>query len=214
MPHQPTDSPSEQLWKPAVAYGMAAACLLLGLAVGYLLRGSESQASVPAVAVPAASADSNPASQMPSLDQMKQMADKKVAPLLEQLQKNPNNKDQLLRVAYFYRSAHQFKQAVSYFNQALALDQKDVAIRTEMASCLYYDGDVDGALAQLEQSLKQSPNDANTLFNLGVIRWKGKKDAAGAIRVWQQLLAANPNLSKKPVVERMIAEARQQGSVP
>jgi cytochrome c-type biogenesis protein CcmH/NrfG len=213
MPHQPTDPPVEPLWRPAVAYGMAAACLLLGLAVGYLLRGSESPA-VPAMAAPTVSANANPDPHMPSLDQMKQMADKKVAPLLEQLQKDPNNKDQLLRIAYFYRSAHQFKQAASYFNQALALDQKNVAIRTEMASCLYYDGDVDGALAQLDESLKQSPNDANALFNLGVVRWKGRKDAAGAIRVWQQLLAANPNLSKKPVVERMIAEARQQGNVP
>jgi cytochrome c-type biogenesis protein CcmH/NrfG len=213
MSHQPTDPPFEQSWKPAVVYGMAAACLLLGLAVGYLLRGSESQATVPAMAAPVVAADTKPAAQMPSLDQMKQMADKKVAPLLEQLQKDPKNKDPLLRIAYFYRSAHQFKQAASYFNQALELDQKNVAIRTEMASCLYYDGDVDGALAQLEQSLKQSPNDANALFNLGVIRWKGKKDAAGAIRVWQQLLASNPKLSKKPVVERMIAEARQQGNV-
>ncbi|HMK22156.1 MAG TPA: tetratricopeptide repeat protein [Terriglobales bacterium] len=213
MPEHTSDTASPQSWKPAVVYGMAAACLVLGLAVGYLLRGSESQASVSMTAKAVAVANPNPSQQMPTLDQMKQMADKKVAPLLEQLQKDPKNKDLLLRVAYFYRSAHQFKQAGSYFKQALELDPKNVALRTEMASCLYYDGDVDGAVAQLEQSVKLSPKDANSLFNLGMIRWKGKKDAPGAIQAWQQLLDSNPNLDKKPIVERMIAEARQQGNV-
>jgi len=214
MPTHPNAAPSDESWRPTVVYGMAAACLFLGLAVGYLLRGSESHAS-PTVAArtgPAPAAASAPAGQMPSLDQMKQMADKKVSPLLEQLQKDPKNKDVLLRVAFFYKSAHQFKEAASYFNQALQLDEKDVAVRTEMASCLYYAGDVDVALVQLEQSVKLSPKDPNSLFNLGVVRWKGKKDSAGAIRAWQQLLASNPKLDKKPVVERMIAEARQQGN--
>ena len=153
MPNHPTVAPSDESWKPAVVYGMAAACLLLGLAVGYLLRGSESRPSAPAV-VSAGTASgpasvSPPVAQMPTLDQMKQMADKKVSPLLGQLQKDPKNKDLLLRVAYFYKSAHQFKEAANYFNQALQVDEKNVAVRTEMASCLYYEGDVDGAVAQL-----------------------------------------------------------------
>jgi cytochrome c-type biogenesis protein CcmH/NrfG len=214
MPNQPKDQTSDQLWKPAVVYGMASACLLLGLAAGYLLRGSGSTAKATTTANSgvATSPASSPQGQMPTLDQMKHMADKQVAPLVEKLQNDPKNKDVLLRVAYFYKSAHQFKEAASYFNQALHLDEKNVAVRTELASCLYYDGDVDGALAQLEQSVKLSPKDANSLFNLGMIRWKGKKDAAGAIRAWQQLLASNPKLDRKPIVERMIAEARQQGS--
>jgi cytochrome c-type biogenesis protein CcmH/NrfG len=77
-----------------------------------------------------------------------------------------------------------------------------------MASCLYYSGDVDGALARLNQNLKYDPKDANSLFNLGMIRYRGKKDPAGAIAAWQELLRANPNLDRKPAVEKMIAEAQ------
>ena len=214
MPNQPKDPVSDQLWKPAVVYGMASACLLLGLAAGYLLRGSGSTANTTTTANPGATTSlvPFPQGQTPTFDQMKHMADKQVAPLLEKLQKDPKNKDVLLRVAYFYKSAHQFKEAANYFNQTLQLDGNNVAVRTEMASCLYFDGDVDRALAQLEQSVKLSPKDANSLFNLGMIRWKGKKDAAGAIRAWQQLLASNPKLDRKPIVERMITEAQQQGS--
>jgi cytochrome c-type biogenesis protein CcmH/NrfG len=136
------------------------------------------------------------------------MAERKVDPLLAQLKSDPNNKELLLRVAYFYKSAHQFKDAAAYFDRDLQLDPKNTAVRTEMASCLYYDGNVDGALAALQESLKQTPTDANSLFNLGMIRWKGKQDASGAIAAWKELLKTNPNLDKKPVVERMIAEAQ------
>jgi cytochrome c-type biogenesis protein CcmH/NrfG len=80
-----------------------------------------------------------------------------------------------------------------------------------MASCLYYDGNIDGALAALESALKLKPHDANSLFNLGMIRWKGKKDASGAIDAWKELLKTNPNLDRKPIVEHMIAEAQGKG---
>jgi cytochrome c-type biogenesis protein CcmH/NrfG len=60
----------------------------------------------------------------------------------------------------------------------------------------------------LQQGLKINPKDPNSLFNLGVIKWQGKKDAPGAIATWQQLLKSNPNLDakKKSEVEKMIAE--------
>ena len=36
-------------------------------------------------------------------------------------------------------------------------------------------------LQQLQQVLKTDPKNANVLFNLGMMKWKGKDDAAGAI---------------------------------
>lgn len=203
-------------WPPKVVYGMAAGCLLLGLLVGYLSRGSRS--SVPSAS---AAAEVSPPPQTASgvrhpaatLEQMKQLADQQARPALEQLKKDPRNKDLLIRVARVYTSTHQFQEAASYFAKALELDPKDARTRTEMASCLYYSGDVEGALAQLEQSLKYEPKNANSLFNLGMIKWKGKNDPAGAIQTWQELLRAHPNLDRRAVVEKMIAEARQQGNL-
>ena len=207
MPQNPTDvHVHDEFWRPGVVYGMASLCLLLGLAIGYLLRGSESHTAAAPVDHQTAPAGMHP---MPSLEQMKAMAGKQVEPLLAQLQKDPRNKDLLLRVAYFYKSAHQFNEASAYFDQAIAIDPKNISARTEKAACLYYAGNVDGALAELDQALKLNPKDANSLFNLGVVRWKGKQDAAGAIAAWQQLLKTNPNHEKKAIVERMIAEARK-----
>ncbi len=214
MPQDPAALPvHDEFWRPKVVYGMATVCLLLGLAIGYLLRGSESHPAAASSAV-GPSHPQVPASAtmpMPSLEQMKAMADKKVDPLLAQLRTDPKNKELLLQVAYFYKSAHQFKDATAYFEQVLQVDPKNIVAQTEMASCLYYDGNIDGALAALKSALKLKPHDANSLFNLGMIRWKGKKDASGAIAAWKELLKTNPNLDKKPIVEHMIAEAQGKG---
>jgi len=202
-------------WKATQVYTMAAVCLALGLALGYLFRGSQAQptASLPpdipqTTAKPAAMGGGHP---MPTIEQMKHMADKKAEPLLAQLKVDPNNASLLIQVGKIYESTHQFKEAADYYQKALQVNPKDVATRTQMASCLYYEGDVDEAIGQLQQALHDQPKDANSLFNLGMIKWKGKNDASGAVAAWQQLLKSNPQLedAKKAQVQKFIAEASQ-----
>ena len=203
------------VWQAKQVYAMAVISLVVGLAIGYLFRGSQSPAA-PAQAV----ATAQPAAptggmggHMPSLEEMKQMADKKAAPLLEKLKSDPNNTDLLIQTANIYLSTHQFKEAAGYFDRALQVDPKNVAIRTEMASCLYYNGDVDGAISQLQKALQYNPKDANSLFNLGMIKWQGKQDSKGALGAWQQLLKSNPQLSpdRKAKVQKLIADVQMQG---
>lgn len=200
-------------------YALAVICLVVGLAIGYLFRGSQSPAppAQPSASAPANAQPSAPAGamggHMPSLEQMKQMADKKAAPLLEKLKSDPKNSDLLSQVGNIYKSTHQFKEALGYYNKAVEVDPKNVAIRTELASCLYYNGDVDGAISQLQQALRYDPKDANSLFNLGMIKWQGKQDSKGAVAAWQQLLKSNPQLSaeRKATVQKLMADAQMQG---
>jgi cytochrome c-type biogenesis protein CcmH/NrfG len=217
MANEPTPEPTAgPSWQAKQVYAMAVISLVVGLAIGYLFRGSQSPAAPPPQ--PAANAQSaTPAGamgrHMPSLEEMKQMADKKAAPLLEMLKTDPNNSGLLIQVGKIYSSTHQFKEAASYYGKALQVDPKNVAIRTEMASCLYYNGDVDEAISQLQQSLHYDPKDANSLFNLGMIKWQGKQDSKGALAAWQQLLKANPQLSaeRKATVQKLMADVQMQG---
>ena len=151
--------------------------------------------------------------QMPSLEDMKGMADKKAAPLLEKLKSDPKDSTLLIQVGSIYKATHQFKDAAGYYDKALQVDPKNVAIRTELASCLYYNGDVDGAISQLQQSLNYDPKDANSLFNLGMIKWQGKQDSKGALAAWQELLKSNPQLSpdRKATVQKLMADVQMQG---
>jgi cytochrome c-type biogenesis protein CcmH/NrfG len=220
MANEPTTQPTGgSAWQAKQVYAMAVISLVVGLAIGYLFRGSQSPAA-PAPPAATAQANAQPAAhaggmggKMPSLEEMKQMADKKAAPLLEKLKGDPNNSDLLIQVGKIYISTHQFKEAAGYYDKALQVNPKNVAIRTEMASCLYYTGDVDGAISQLQQSLRYDPKDANSLFNLGMIRWQGKQDNKGALAAWRELLKSNPRLSadRKAAVQKLMADVQMQG---
>lgn len=202
-------------WRAQQVYAMAVVCLLAGVAIGYLFRGSQSPAHT---VQQASSAQPVPMAggmrgQMPSIADMKQMADTKAAPVLEKLKSDPQNGDLLIQAGNMYEAAHQFKEAVGYFDKALQVDPKNVAIRTEMASCMYYNGDVDGAISQLQQGLHYDPKGANSLFNLGMITWQAKKDGKGALAAWQELLKSNPQLSadRKATVQKLMADVRMKG---
>jgi cytochrome c-type biogenesis protein CcmH/NrfG len=210
------DHPATPGWKTTQVYVLSAICLLLGAALGFLLRGSASPQ--PAAVTAPSQASSGPpgtpghSGQMPTLEQMKHMADKQAEPLLAKMRTNPADASVLVQIGNVYRSAHQFKDASDYYVRALQLDPKNVRVRTELASCLYYSGDVDGALQQLRNALQSDPKDSNSLFNLGIIEWKEKKDAASALAAWNQLLQANPRLAaeKKSQVQKLMAEVKAQ----
>jgi cytochrome c-type biogenesis protein CcmH/NrfG len=212
MANEATTEPSAgPAWQAKQVYTMAVICLAVGLAIGYLFRGSQSPAAPaqPAPNARPASPAGGMGAHMPTLEEMKQMADQKAAPLLEKLKGDPGNSGLLIQVGSIYVATHQFKDAISYYGKAVQADSKNVTARNEMASCLYYTGDADGALAQLEQSLKDDPKNADALFNLGMIKWNAKKDAKGAVSAWQQLLKSNPELDarKKAEVQKAIANA-------
>jgi cytochrome c-type biogenesis protein CcmH/NrfG len=206
-----------QSWTQKQVYVMGVICLVVGLAFGYFLRGSGSanakapvplaQSPTPEMPVSAAPAK---AEQMPSLDDMKRMADKKAEPLLAQLKNDPKNPKLLVQIGNTYKSAHQFGPAADYFGQALALDPKNVTLRDEVGAALYYSGNVDRAMATFEEGLKYSPNEASLLFDLGVMKLEKKGDPKGAIEVWQRLLKGNPDLSaeKRQQIQKMIADAK------
>jgi cytochrome c-type biogenesis protein CcmH/NrfG len=198
-----------ELLLPKQAGLVAAICLGLGLGIGYVSRGMVHTHST-AVAASSSSVPSAHSARprVPTLGNMKLIADKQAAPLLAQLQTKPNDSALLTQVAAIYHSSHQFKEAAGYYDKAVQADPENVGLRNRLASSLYRSGDVDGAMAQLNQALHYQPNDANSLFNLGMIRLQGKADGKGALAAWQQLLKSNPQLSadRKAEVQKLMAD--------
>lgn len=202
-----TPTTATPLLKAAQVYSMAVLCVVLGLGVGYLMRSSQ-LAVRPAQSTAHAGLPATAGPHHPTLEQMQQIADKQAAPLLEKLKSNPNDSSLLVQVAAIYHTSHRFKEAADCYTKALQSDPKNVAIRTKLASSLYRNGDVDGAIAQLNQALMYEPKDANALFDLGMIKLQGKSDGKGAIAAWQRLLKTNPQLSpdRKATVMKLMAD--------
>lgn len=203
-------------WNNAHAYGLGVVCLALGLGLGFLLRGSASSAKPANVSAVEQPTESVPTAPVPAAaaitpEQLKHMADKAVEPMLKQLNQSPSDPKLLADVGNKYYAGHQFDTAIEYYTKSVEA-KADPNVMVQLANAQHYSGNSEQAIGTLERALRIDPNSANALFNLGMLKWKTRGDAAGAIREWQTLLKKNPNHPNRAQVEEMIARVKQQGS--
>lgn len=214
----PIQTPAKP-WTPFRAISLMVACLFLGAAGGWVLRAWQSPAftgtAKAAVASTAPQTNPAPSSQAQNPARLKQIADAQVALQLQQLKSNPNDANLLISIGNTYYDAQQYPVAVEFYGRALKVKPADAAVRTDMATAYWYMGETDIAITEFNKALTLKPNNASTLFNLGLVKWKGKMDIAGAVADWQKLLATNPNYEERDKVGQMIADAEEQaGSKP
>ena len=138
------------------------------------------------------------------------MADSQAAPQILKLKSGPKNLDLLTSVGNVYYDAQQYPVAIDYYTRALQVNPSDAAVRTDMATAYWYTGNADKAIEEFNQALIYAPNNANTLFNLGLVKWQGKHDGAGAIGDWKKLLATNPSYEAKDKVQQMLSDVEKQ----
>ncbi|HYM77687.1 MAG TPA: tetratricopeptide repeat protein [Candidatus Dormibacteraeota bacterium] len=213
-------TPTTGNWTSTQAYVISVVCLLLGVAIGYLARGSAStQAaagapSQPTATIPAAGGSGAvPAMQTPTPEQLKQMADAQAEPLLAQLKSNPNDPDLLYKIGNLYYDAQQYPEAVTYYEGCLKINPKQTDVRTDMATAYHFMGQTDRALREYDEVLKIDSKHANALFNKGMVEWQDKQDMSGAVASWKQLLASNPTYPDRERVQGLIAQAEQHLSM-
>jgi cytochrome c-type biogenesis protein CcmH/NrfG len=184
-------------------------CLLVGVAVGYLARGSASPQTRVAQASAAAQAGMGSAAQTPSPEQMRQMAETEAAPVIAQLKSDPNNSDLLYKLGNIYYDAQQYADAVDYYERCLKINPKATDVRTDMATAYHFMGQTDRALQEYGEVLKIDGTHANALFNTGMVKWQDKQDMSGAIVAWKRLLETNPQYPQRDKVQQLIAQAEQ-----
>jgi len=209
-------STSIEQWTSVQAYALAVICLLVGIAGGWLIRGSQSPvahvtetASAPVPAMGSADADA----QTPTPAQMQKMADTQAGPLIEKLKADPNNAGLLANIGNVYYDVRLFPTAIDYYQRALKLEPANTGVRTDMGTAYWFTGNADAAIAEFQKSLSYEPNKANTLFNLGIVEWQGKMDIDKAVATWQKLLDTNPNYEGKDKVLELIAQAKKHSGV-
>jgi len=197
-------------WTSLQAYLLAAFSLLLGVALGYLFRGSASPAAQAAMPAAITQQDSSlPRGQQADVQAALAQA---AAPLLEAINKDPNDFTSLTKLGDIYYDGQQYQTAIQYYERALAIHPDNPDVRTDMGTAYWYTGNADKAIAEMETSLKYRAGHPQSLFNLGWVRWQGKGDAKGAVDAWEKLLKANPNYPQKEQVEQYIAKAREHAA--
>lgn len=206
-------------WTSTQAYTLAVITLIVGVGIGWLVRGSGGPSTPPGTPVagaPGATGGSMPPGQLPGFGQQQgkpsiEELNRAAEPMLADLKQNPNSVELLTRLGNFYYDGQAYEQAVGYYESALKIDPKNPDVRTDMATCLWYEGNPDAAIREFERSLSYSPNHAGTLFNMGVVKWQGKHDPKGAVAAWEKLLQSNPNYPEKDKVQSLIERAKMHG---
>jgi tetratricopeptide (TPR) repeat protein len=199
-------------WTSFQAYALSVLCLVIGLAGGWFIRGSQSS-NHPTETVSAASSQDSGGMGQPTPEQLRHMADKQAAPLLDALQRDQSNPDILAKVGNVYYDAQQYPVAIDYYQRALKAKPADASVRTDMATAYWYTGSADTAISEFHRALADEPNKPNALFNLGIVQWQGKMDIQGALASWQRLLDTNPNYEGKPKVLELMAQVRKHSGL-
>jgi tetratricopeptide (TPR) repeat protein len=156
-----------------------AACgLLLGLIIGSLVIGPKVAQSKLAGAPSTEAAVASPASSMaPALAPETGGAAAanpmaavlaKIAALKQTLEKNPNDFDALAELGNMYMDAGKYPQAIDYYERALRI-RNEPSLRTDLGISYKETGQLDKALAALQQVSRERPDQWQPLFNQAVV---------------------------------------------
>ncbi len=206
-----TSSSPLKNWTYQRALILMAICLMAGIAGGWAIHGggpatSEAAKTVSTQPVAPTSAIAQP----PSPAQLRAMADSQAASQVLKLKSDPKNLELLTSVGNIYYDAQQYPVAVDYYGRVLQITASDAAVRTDMATAYWYMGNADTAIGEFNKALTYAPTNPNALFNLGLVKWQGKHDGAGAIADWKKLLATNPAYEGKDKVEQLLSDVEKQ----
>ncbi len=169
----------------------AVAGVLFGVIVGWVLGSQQARTAAPvaplAQAPPAGQAQAQQSSQAIPLDQERVRALETVA------QQNPKDAQPRVQLGNMFFDAEQYPQAISWYEQAFALNGGDANLSTDLGVAYYYTNQPDRAIKQFEHSLSIDPKHTKTLLNMGIVRAFGKQDLQGAAQAWEQVVAIAPN---------------------
>ena len=186
---------------------ISGSCLVLGLAVGYVIFGGHRPPAP--VVTPGASAPA-PAAAAP---QAGVIDEQQVQALRNIIARDPGNVQANTQLGNMLYDAGRYGEAVGPYQVAFAGDSRNVNISTDLGTALWYSGRPDEAIAQFNKSLAIDPTHPQTLFNLGIVKRDGKQDPAGAVQAWEKLLAANPAYAERDKVVQLLEQLKQQISV-
>jgi cytochrome c-type biogenesis protein CcmH/NrfG len=156
----------------------------------------------PSIRKPAANRDQGGAALMPDAapvpDLMPEQADE-MAALMRTLRDNPNDADNLYRIAEIFVRAGDQARAEIFLNRAVLSRPADARARFMLGNVLFKQNKMREAAAVYEELLKIS-KDAEAMYNLALLRKYHLNDKAGAetlLRGLLQLSDAPPEILEK-----------------
>jgi tetratricopeptide (TPR) repeat protein len=117
----------------------------------------------------------------------------KVQALRQQAEAQPKDAALRAQIGNMYFDAERYPDAISWYEQSLAIDAKNADVSTDLGVSYYYTNQTDRALQQFQKSLDANPRHTKTILNIGMVKAFGKQDLPGAAQAWQQVVEIAPD---------------------
>ncbi|HLQ78906.1 MAG TPA: tetratricopeptide repeat protein [Terriglobia bacterium] len=193
--------------------GAALAFLLIGAGLGfasaYLLlhnRAAEIAKPLPMLRPRSDSADTGTAgaTKPPPLDtaRLKQLEDTVKA--------DPKNIPALTELGNMQSDQLNYDEAAKWYKLAVDANPKNVEMRNYLGEALFQGGHADESLAAFKAALEVNPTHPEALFDYGYVLLQGKKDADGAVKIWEKLVQTNPNFDQIDRVKQLITAVKER----
>lgn len=122
------------------------------------------------------------------------------------LDKDPKDFEALVALANANMMISRFDAAQDLYVRALAIQPKNLDLRTNLAIAYKYGGRPEQALTELERNLTIDPKHDSTLYNLGFLYYYDKKDSAKARATWKKWLTLYPSSPAAAEVSTRVAQ--------
>lgn len=179
---------------------------IVGVIVGFILGFFVAQGTQKPAAMSASAQEGGIPENHPSPETME-----KLKVLMEQANADSQNREARVALGNLFYDIGRFDNAVQWYEQALALDPKDVHVSTDLGTAYLYLGNAAKAVERYQGSLLIEPDHAQTLHNLGVAQFSENKYQE-AVDTWERLASIHPDYPHMEDLKEQIATARQHVS--
>ena len=113
--------------------------------------------------------------------------------LEQEVATNPTNVDAWTRLGHVYFDTNNPAKAIRAYEKSLELRPDDPNVLTDLGVMYRRNGQPDKALAKFDRAIAVDPRHEQSRFNKGIVLRYDMNDREGAVKVWEELLAINPN---------------------
>ena len=177
--------------REALVFLVSGTCF--GLIIGWVLGSQQVPDGQPAVPVAAQPAPTESAAAVPPPPPPNQA---RIEELMAMAERDPSDAAARATLGDLFFDAERFRDAIAWYEAALALDVQNVNVSTDLGVSYYYTNQPDRALDQFAHSLEVDPEHIKTMLNMGIVRAFGKQDLAGAADAWEQVIRLAPDSSE------------------
>ena len=132
--------------------------------------------------------------------------------LKTRLDQNPHDLNTLISFGNANMMVERYSAAAELYTRALAINPKDLDVRTNLAIAYKYVPKVDQAIAELKKNLEMDPQHSASLYNLGFIYAFDKKDYKAASGLWNKWLSLYPNAEGAGQIKEYLTQMESMSS--